>query len=311
MRRRPHPILLSSILFGAALAQAVALVVIYRFFVLTEHGQRLDTIALSSNGLAADHLGHPINVLLNAISIVAVAAAAAVVGFIALVRRRVALAVTSIVLIAGANLTAELMKKYLHRPDLGIDEARAAAGNSFPSGHTAIAMSVVVALVLVLPPRVRGAGAIIGAIYAAAIGVATLSAGWHRPSDAVGAILVVGVWAALAGILLRYLRRRRERVVEAESHKVAWWTMAALGTVAFIVAAVGLRLTNDVIGAANDVLSQKRQVVAYLGSGAGILATASFVMAIVVLTVHHVVPHRLDPAPPPRVRAASRTRAEA
>ena len=82
------------------------------------------------------------------------------------------------------------------------------------------------------------------------------------------------------------------------------------GAVSLVVAIVGLRLTNDVISAANEVLSQKRQAVAYVGSGAGILATASFVMAIVVLTVHHVVPHRLEPAPPPRARAAARTRAK-
>ena len=113
------------------------------------------------------------------------------------------------VLIAGANLTVELLKRYLDRPNLGIDPERAGAGNSFPSGHTAIAASVAVAFVLVLPPKARGAGAVIGTFYAALVGVFTMSAGWHRPSDAVGALLIVGVWAALAGILLRVLRRAR------------------------------------------------------------------------------------------------------
>lgn len=277
-----------------ALVQAAAFVVIYRFFVMTVRGQSLDTIALASNTLGAGHLDGPVKSVLNAISIVAVVTAAAVVGFIALVRRRVALAVTSVVLIAGANLTAELLKRYLYRPDLGIDKQRLEAGNSFPSGHTAIAASVVVGLVLVLPPTVRGIGAIIGAIYASVIGIATMSAGWHRPSDAVASILIVGVWAALAGILLRVLRRRRERVVEAESHKAACVALAVIGAVMLVVAIVGLRLTNDVIGASIDGLSHKRLIVAYIGSSAGIAAAACLVMSLILVSVHHVVPRRLD-----------------
>jgi hypothetical protein len=32
--------------------------------------------------------------------------------------------------------------------------------------------------------------------------VATLPAGWHRPSDVVAALLVVGVWANVAGLFI-------------------------------------------------------------------------------------------------------------
>ena len=44
----------------------------------------------------------------------------------------------------------------IYRPDLGVDPERAAAGNSLPSGHTTIAASVAVALVLVVPSKARG-----------------------------------------------------------------------------------------------------------------------------------------------------------
>ncbi len=298
MRQR-SPVLLSVGLVTIAAIQVIAFVAVYRFFVLTERGQALDTIALASNELGTNRLGGPVNAVLNAISVVAVVIAMVVVGFIALVRRRVALAVTSVVLIAGANATVELLKRYLHRPDLGIDPERAVAGNSFPSGHTAIAASVVVALVLVLPPKARGAGAVIGTFYAALVGVFTMSAGWHRPSDAVGALLIVGVWAALAGILLRVLRRRGDRVVDMESHKIAGVSLAMIGLITLGAAIIGLNVTDDTANRAmaahlsleHDV-SAHRMLAAYLGSSAGILAAASMMVALILLTVHRVVPRR-------------------
>jgi membrane-associated phospholipid phosphatase len=292
--RRPSPTLLVGWLSSLALGQIVAFVVLFLFFVRSTRGQLIDTIALASNTLGANRLGGPVNTVLDAISIVAVVIAMFVVGFIALIRRRVALAVTSIVLIGGANISAELLKRWLVRPDLGIDEARAAAGNSFPSGHTTIAASVAVAFVLVLPPRARGVGAVVGAVYAALVGVATMSAGWHRPSDAVAAFLVVGVWAALAGMLLRVLRRRGDRVVGAESHKVAGLVLVGMAVTMLMIGVIGLHLTDQAASLAGEQVSRRRLAVAYGGSAAGILGAASLMMTLVLLTVHRVVPRRPD-----------------
>ncbi len=283
------------LLFLIAGGETLILVVLFRAFVLTRGGQLVETIALASNTLGAARIGKPVNSVLDAISIVAVVIVMAVVSFIALIRKRFALAVTSVVLIGGANLSAELLKRFLVRPNLGIDEARAAAGNSFPSGHTAIAASAAVAFVLVLPPRLRGIGAVVASLYAAVVGIATLSAGWHRPSDAVAAFLLVGVWAALAGILLRFLRRRDETVVEAESHKASGITLWVLGSLALIVALIGLWETHmfaDPTGA----LSRHDREIAYAGSAAGIVAAACLMMAVILLTVHRIVPRR--PAEP-------------
>src|SRR6185369_17388457 len=96
---------------------------------------------------------------------------------------RVAVALLAMTLIIGANLTTQLLKLAITRPDFGVDPEREAVGNSLPSGHTAVAASVAVALVFVLPSRARGLGGILGAAFAGLAGVATLSAGWHRPSD--------------------------------------------------------------------------------------------------------------------------------
>lgn len=290
--RRSHPALLVGWFVFVAAVQVAAIVALFGFFVRTSRGQLIETAALASNSLGADRIGGAVNTVLNAISVVAVVIAMIVVGFIALARRRLALAVVSVLLIGGANLTVELLKRYLVRPDLGIDEARAAAGNSFPSGHTAIAASVAVALVLVLPPRARGAGAVVGSLYAALVGVATLSAGWHRPSDAIASYLVVGVWAALGGILLRTVRQRRERVADDESHKVGYLILGIGGVVLLGLAAIGLHLTDQVASGAIDQLSDRRLATAYAGSAAGIVGAASLMMALVLLTVHRIVPRR-------------------
>jgi membrane-associated phospholipid phosphatase len=283
-------LLVTGLLVIAAVETAI-MVMLFQVFTLTRGGQLVETIALASNTLGSARIGRPINSVLDAISIVAVAIVMAVVGFIALIRRRFALAVTSVVLIGGANASAELLKHYLVRPNLGIDEARAAAGNSFPSGHTAIAASAVVAFVLVLPPRLRGFGAVFGSLYAAVVGVATLSAGWHRPSDAVASFLLVGVWAALAGVLLRFLRRRDETVVEAESHKASGVTLWLTGLIMLGFAAIGLWETH-MFADPDGLLSRHDREIAYAGSAAGILAASCLMMAVILLTVHRVVPRR-------------------
>ncbi|MGW5016554.1 phosphatase PAP2 family protein, partial [Micromonospora chalcea] len=204
-----------------ALLQTAAFVLVWRFAVHTELGQWLDTVALTGNQIGQDRIDGPVDTLLNAMSVVSLLAATAVIGFIALIRGRKALAVTATLLIAGANVTTQLLKHFLVRPDFGIDPERAAAGNSLPSGHTSVAASVAVALILVLPRKLRAAGAFLGAGYAAAAGVATLSAGWHRPSDAVAAYLVVGAWAAVAGLVLLVFQREQAVVEPGDAHRVA------------------------------------------------------------------------------------------
>jgi hypothetical protein len=281
-------------LFVLAAVQAAAFVAVWRWFVRTERGQLLDTVALTGNTIGRERIDELVGSVLNAMSIAALVTTTVVIGFIALIRGRVALAVVATLFIVGANATVQALKYAIHRPDFGVDPERAAAGNSLPSGHAAVAISFAVALVLVLPPRMRGPGAVFGAGYAALVGVATLSAGWHRPSDAVAAMLLVGAWAAIAGVLLILIQRGGGRATAGDSHgSVA--RMLALGGVALLaVAAVSLALTDQVVSVPPDELGRRRLLAAYAGSAAGIAGTASLVMALVVATVHRVVPARPD-----------------
>jgi membrane-associated phospholipid phosphatase len=301
MRRWPIGLALWLVLLGAV--HLAALWLVFRYFVRTEPGQLLDTIALTGNRIGRAAIQERVGNMLNAVSAASLAAATAVVGFIALVRRRVALGAGALLLIAGANLTTQGLKYGLVRPDFGIDPERAAVGNSLPSGHTTVAASVAVALVLVLPARLRGAAGVLGAAAVAAIGVATLSAGWHRPSDAVAALLVVGAWACAAGLFTLAVQRRHGDVEYGRAHAFSVVLLALAGLSLLGGAAVALALT----GRAPDVppadLSRNRLLLAYAGGAAGIAGTVALVMAAVLATVHRVVPRLVPPVEAPPVEA--------
>ncbi|MEH3075336.1 MAG: phosphatase PAP2 family protein [Quadrisphaera sp.] len=178
-----------------AVASAVGVWVLHRVFVLTAHGQAVDEAALVGARTRLWRLEDGANVVLDSVSAVAVLAALAVVAVVALAQRRVRLAVAAVVLVGGALATTQLAKHVLlSRPDLDVTYA---LDNSLPSGHTTFAGAVSAAALLVAPVRLRPLVAVLGAAYTSAIGVGTLAAGWHRPSDAVAAMLVVLAWGAL------------------------------------------------------------------------------------------------------------------
>ncbi|MER6757958.1 phosphatase PAP2 family protein [Micromonospora echinofusca] len=276
-----------------AIVQAAAFIAVWQVAVHVEIGQWVDTVALTGNRIGQDHIEEPVDRILNAMSVVSLLAATAVIGFIALIRGRVALAVTATLLIAGANATTQLLKYGLVRPDFGIDPERIYAGNSLPSGHATVAASVAVALVLVLPRTVRVFGAFLGAGYAAIAGVATLSAGWHRPSDAVAAFLVVGVWAALAGLVLLITQREQAQVESADAHRIAATVLGVGGVLAVVACGFALAWLVDLRGDPPVLpaeLARRPLLVGYAGSAAGIVGTMGVVMALVLAAVHRLVP---------------------
>jgi len=172
---------------------AIALVVAYVVFVRTHTGQRIDEAALHGR-LASVRARDAANQLLTTISVGSLAVVLVVLAAQALLRRRVALAIVAVVVVLGAVMLTEVLKHVvLVRPDLvssPIDR------NSFPSGHTTTAFAVGIAATLAAPPRWRRAAAAGALLYGVAIGIATIAAGWHRPSDVAGAMLVVTGWAA-------------------------------------------------------------------------------------------------------------------
>jgi membrane-associated phospholipid phosphatase len=135
---------------------------------------------------------------LDTVSVSAAALVGGAILFAAVVRKQAGLAVAAAAVIAGANATTQALKAVLQRPEMLGVKSPLGAGNFFPSGHATLAMSLALAALLVVPTRARGVVALVGALFAASVGVATLTIGWHRPSDVAAGFAVAMAWAASA-----------------------------------------------------------------------------------------------------------------
>ena len=108
-------------------------------------------------------------------------------------------ALAPLLLLGGSVLGAQVLKLHvLVRPPL--DDDAVLVHNSFPSGHTTAAVASVIAVTMAVPRRFALFVAVPGAIGAGAVAAETVSLGWHRFSDTLGAALLV---STLAFLLLR------------------------------------------------------------------------------------------------------------
>jgi membrane-associated phospholipid phosphatase len=115
---------------------------------------------------------------------------------IGLSRRLARQTLVAVVLMGVAAVLAHLLKAALDRPDLA--QRIRYTDNSFPSGHVTVAAVCVFALILVLPPRTRWFVVVVGSVWVVAVGISTLVAGWHRPSDFLGGVLLAATCYAAA-----------------------------------------------------------------------------------------------------------------
>jgi len=259
-----------------ALLAAVAFSVVTRVALGTVWGQQLDENALAGSTFGKGTLwkvGEPVlDVVSNSFVVLALGGAI----LISLLRRRWGLAAQVAVLVAGANLTTQILKhQVLERADLGVLTER--PGNSLPSGHTTVAASVSIALLLVVPRRARPVVALLGAVYTALTGVSTLVGGWHRPSDVIAALLVVLVWTALVLGLTSSTGIDRRAKHSSVGTTVAT-TMLAIGTLVSALLAVGL-LTGSV-----DLFADRGpDVVDYLGTASAVVAATGLVFMVSLL----------------------------
>lgn len=185
-----------------AAVSIVLLAAVYLVAVHTEWGQRIDDAALDGRTTRAG-VQHATTRLLDTISVSSLVLGTGAVVVIALARHRPHLALTAVVMILGANVSTQLLKKVvLDRPDLAVHEDAHEMSNWFPSGHATVAMSLAIALVLVVSVNARPWAALGGLAYATLVGAGTVTAGWHRPSDVIGAYLVVTAWTGASVAML-------------------------------------------------------------------------------------------------------------
>lgn len=190
-----------------ALVAVVVMAATYVGFVLTATGQRFENAALAGAAQAErlDPSGKA-NALasLARISVYSLAVAVAIVFLIGLLRRKLKLAVAGVGVVVVALGITQVLKRYLlPRPELIAHDPRI-AHNSFPSGHTTIAMSVLFGLVIVVPYAWRGFALFVTVFYAIGIGEETVVAQWHRLSDTIGGDLIA---LAIGCLAMAYLAR--------------------------------------------------------------------------------------------------------
>lgn len=184
----------------AAVLCAAALGWTYWVFVRTSAGQFADESAWREAGIAAPDTQQPFLQFLDTLPVISVVIAGGAIAFVAVVRRRYPAALVAIAVILASNLTTQLLKNVVFdRPDRGIATL---TFNSLPSGHTTLAASAVAAVFLIVTPRWRPFAALVGGTFAILAGAATYINLWHRPADVVAALLVVGTWTLLGGLIV-------------------------------------------------------------------------------------------------------------
>ena len=134
---------------------------------------------------------------------------------IALLRRRPSDAVAALLVVAGANITTQLLKALLAHPRVKVAiGADPFEPNTFPSGHTTAAASIAIAYAFVVPAAWRSLTMALGAGFALAVGCSVVVIAWHYPSDVLGAYLIAAGWGFAILAATRAIAPHRPRGVD-------------------------------------------------------------------------------------------------
>ncbi len=262
-------------LIGLGLLCIAGVALAYLLFVHTDFGARIDEAALQGRAAATVKGTEFAQNLLTTISVGTLALAIGAIVVQAIARGRWTLALVAATVIIGAVITTEILKHViLTRPDLVFSPIDY---RSYPSGHTTVAYSVGVAAAIVAPDTLRDRVAFLAIAYGGAIGVATVAAGWHRPSDVLGGYLVTISWASLT-IAAALIGNRRDFQRSPFSGPDAgnWGKYLGLGAVVLAVAyivAVGVALAG-----ALGITDWERGHGAFIAACASLIAAAGLLM---------------------------------
>lgn len=187
----------------AALVALISTFAIYAAMVATERGRVSEALARFAGlrrNVVVDAVGPAI--LAAAVPVLVVVA----IGLLIAIARhggRRATYVFALASIVLTNVLVQVAKLGLEYADpLGGEAFRRSQG-AFPSGHSAIATSVALALIMVAPSQRRRMATLSAAGFALAVNMSLLWVGWHYTSDIVAATLVAFAVAAIC-------RRRAE-----------------------------------------------------------------------------------------------------
>jgi membrane-associated phospholipid phosphatase len=188
---------------GCALGLALLLQLAYR----TEAFGRLDATTLAwlsaHDGTLAANAAALFSLLADPLPQGALLALACLV---AIRRGQPQLAVAALVLVAGANLTSQVLKAVLehqrYQPILGYEQI---GPTGFPSGHATASLAMACAFALVVARAWRPAAVSLGVLATVAVGCSRVMLHFHYPSDVLGGWLVAAGWCFAAVAALRFL----------------------------------------------------------------------------------------------------------
>lgn len=260
---------------------------VWRIFVETAAGQRVDEIAFQGSALGRNALWRFADPILDVVSIGFVALVIIFAATVAILRQRWLLIVQVGIVMGGANIATQLFKKFVTRPDLGVvgTVGPQPGINTLPSGHTTVAMTAAIAILFVVPPRLRPIIAILGAGYATGTGVSTLIGGWHRASDVVAGVLMTFIFAAIALLLDRPRTRTRTGDNIAAIVLITVAVIAAIISVWALITvwqSHGVNPFYDLVQA-RATLSRRELFTAYAGGALGCMSVVCAIVAAVVL----------------------------
>lgn len=227
-------------LIGLALASGTVVITTHVLRIFTAWGQRWDDAAYLEARLIGPGVQRLCESLLGVLTIPAIALGLALLLLMAVMRRQTLLGIAVIAAFGIAVVLAEILARVIARPDLApvlttlVDNDGA---NTFPSGHAAIAAGLGLGFIVVSDPRWRGWVAVGGIAFATAIAGATVIAGWHRPSDAVGGVALSTGWLALVAWLLARQRGSRAHPTPGRMAAAAGAAVVILALVCVVVLA--------------------------------------------------------------------------
>ncbi|MBV9644278.1 MAG: phosphatase PAP2 family protein [Verrucomicrobia bacterium] len=197
-----------------ALFCALLLVLGYFVLVSTPWGHQLDDDAFLGRAAMSRKVVKFDSRILELVSKAALLLAAVMVLVIALARRCPFVGVIAVVGFGCAVLGAEILKEKLPWRALVADDRLLSVGfqkGTYPSGHATVGTSLALCLVLVSSARWRPWLAVAAGCMSSTFATGVLFAGWHRPSDALGALAWSGLCMTMAAAWAVRFRGRPRR----------------------------------------------------------------------------------------------------
>lgn len=255
----------------------LVLVTSYVGLVLTPTGQAVENAALRGADQVNAQARAESDEALAGITVASLAVACVLIALVGVLRRSVRLATAALGTVVAGLAVAEVLKRFvLPRPAL-VEASEAYTGNSFPSGHTAIALGVLAAALMLATWRSRGLVVFVVASWAVSIAGYTITSKWHRLSDTLGSAGIVLVVASLAALWLH--RQGLVRHVRTGGHRArVWFVVVPLALLLLLAAGLGgslLVLTGDLLDrdpTTDDNVFLAFQLLAAAGSTATALA---------------------------------------